>query len=141
MSYNVLIRIILNMLVQISKMCSLFHLKLIYFFQQLNSYQFSVVRTILGLPKSDVFLFNVYVSSFWKIRVNYTKTFDCVCEVIPNKAGKSMLIAFDIKGIIHKDFVPPGQTVNGKFYFDSATRENINKNVEEQDLGSTLPHR
>jgi hypothetical protein len=30
---------------------------------------------------------------------------------------KSMLICFfDIDGIIHKEFVPPGQTVNGKFY-------------------------
>jgi hypothetical protein len=23
---------------------------------------------------------------------------------------------FDIEGIVHKEFVPPGQTVNGKFY-------------------------
>jgi histone-lysine N-methyltransferase SETMAR len=30
---------------------------------------------------------------------------------------KSMLICFfDIDGIIHKEFVPPGQTVNAKFY-------------------------
>ena len=30
---------------------------------------------------------------------------------------KSMLIIFfDIQGIVHKEFVPPGQTINGKFY-------------------------
>jgi hypothetical protein len=30
---------------------------------------------------------------------------------------KSMLIIpFDIQGIVHKEFIPPGQTVNGKFY-------------------------
>ena len=23
---------------------------------------------------------------------------------------------FDIRGIVHKEFVPPGQTVNGNFY-------------------------
>ena len=30
---------------------------------------------------------------------------------------KSMLtMFFDNRGIVHKEFVPPGQTVNGKFY-------------------------
>jgi len=30
---------------------------------------------------------------------------------------KSMLIVFlNIQGIVHKEFIPPGQTVNGKFY-------------------------
>jgi hypothetical protein len=36
---------------------------------------------------------------------------------------KSMLICFfDIDGIIHKEFVPPGQTVNAKFYCDVLRR-------------------
>ena len=34
---------------------------------------------------------------------------------------------FDVKGIVHKGFVPPGHTVNGKFYCDvlRRLRENI----------------
>jgi hypothetical protein len=29
---------------------------------------------------------------------------------------------FDIEGIVHKKFVPPGQTVNGKFYCEVLRR-------------------
>jgi histone-lysine N-methyltransferase SETMAR len=37
------------------------------------------------------------------------------CQVHSNV--KSMLITFfDNQGIVHKEIVPPGQTVNGKFY-------------------------
>jgi hypothetical protein len=34
---------------------------------------------------------------------------------------------FDIEGIVHKEFVPPGQMVNGKFYYNilRQMRENI----------------
>ena len=36
---------------------------------------------------------------------------------------KSMLIIFfDIRGIVHKEFVPPRQTVNGNFYFEVLRR-------------------
>jgi hypothetical protein len=36
---------------------------------------------------------------------------------------KSMLIIFfDIQGIIHKEFVSPGQTINGKFYCEVLKR-------------------
>jgi hypothetical protein len=31
-------------------------------------------------------------------------------------ATKSMLVFFDIQGIVHHEFVPEGQTVNAKFY-------------------------
>ena len=43
---------------------------------------------------------------------------------------KSMSMCFiDIEGIVHKDFVPPGQTLNGKFYWDILRwlRENIQR--------------
>jgi hypothetical protein len=43
------------------------------------------------------------------------------CQVHSNV--KSMLIVFfDIQGIVHKEFVPPGQTVNGKFYYEVLKR-------------------
>jgi hypothetical protein len=47
---------------------------------------------------------------------------------------KSMLIFFfpDIQGIVHKEFVPPGKTVNGKFYCEvlKRLREGIGANVQ-----------
>ena len=44
---------------------------------------------------------------------------------------KSMLIIFwDIRGIVHKEFVPPGQTVNGKFYCEVLRR--LRKNVRRK---------
>ena len=42
-----------------------------------------------------------------------------------------MLICFfDTEGIVHKEFVPPGQMMNGKFYWDvlRQMRENIQTN-------------
>ena len=47
---------------------------------------------------------------------------------------KSMLINFlDIRGIVHKAFVPPGQTVNGKFYCEvlRRLRENVRRKWPE----------
>jgi len=36
---------------------------------------------------------------------------------------KSMLIVFfDVQGTVHKEFVPPGQTVNGKYYCEVLKR-------------------
>jgi len=36
---------------------------------------------------------------------------------------KSVLIVFsDIQGIVHKEFIPPGQTVNAKFYCEVLKR-------------------
>jgi hypothetical protein len=43
------------------------------------------------------------------------------CQVRSNV--KSMLIVFsDIQGTVHKEFIPPGQTVNGKFYCEGLKR-------------------
>jgi hypothetical protein len=43
--------------------------------------------------------------------------------------GPKMWPKFDIEGIVHKEFVPPGQMVNGKFYCDGLRRlwENIRR--------------
>jgi len=40
---------------------------------------------------------------------------------------------FDIQGIVHKEFVPPGQTVNGKFYCEvlRRLRENVRRKWPE----------
>jgi len=40
---------------------------------------------------------------------------------------------FDIEGIMHKEFVPPGQTVNGKFYCNilRRLRENIRRKLSD----------
>ncbi len=35
---------------------------------------------------------------------------------------KIMLISFDANGIVHKEFVPPGQTVNQQFYLEVLKR-------------------
>ena len=46
----------------------------------------------------------------------------------------SVLIIFlDIRGIVHKEFVPPGQTVNGKFYWEvlRRLRENVRRKWPE----------
>jgi hypothetical protein len=33
-----------------------------------------------------------------------------------------LIVFFYIKGIVHKEFLPPGQTVNGKFYSEVLKR-------------------
>ena len=56
---------------------------------------------------------------------NFTATEESMTS---SKNVKSMLIIFfHIEGIMHKEFVPPGQMVNGKFYCDVLRwmRENI----------------
>ena len=50
------------------------------------------------------------------------------CQVRSNV--KSMLIIFfDIQGIVHKEFIPPGQTVNAKFYCEVLKRS-LGANVQ-----------
>jgi len=59
--------------------------------------------------------------------------------------AKSMFIIFlsDIRGIVHKEFIPPDQTVNGKFYCEVLKRLKggghsalTSRQVEEQQLVS-----
>ena len=38
------------------------------------------------------------------------------CQVHSNIKSMLILFFFDIRGIVRKEFIPPGQTVNGKFY-------------------------
>jgi len=35
---------------------------------------------------------------------------------VRNNVEFMLIVFFDIQGIVNKEFVPPGQTVNGKFY-------------------------
>jgi hypothetical protein len=35
---------------------------------------------------------------------------------------QSMFVFSDIQGIVHKEFLPPGQTVNGRFYCEVLKR-------------------
>jgi len=53
---------------------------------------------------------------------------------------KSMLICFfDQKGIVHKEFVPPGQTVNAAFYVEVLKRlwENVRRKRPDQWQNNT----
>ena len=48
---------------------------------------------------------------------------------------KSMLIIFfDIRGIVHKEFVPPGQTVNGNFFYCEVLKR-MRENVKHKRPG------
>ena len=52
-------------------------------------------------------------------------------QVRPNV--KTMLIVFfDVPGIVNREFVPPGQTVNQEFYLEGLRRlrENVRKNAQ-----------
>ena len=61
------------------------------------------------------------------------------CQVRSN-AQAMLIIFFDIQGIVHKQFIPPGQTLNGKFYcevFKAAEGGNsaqTSRQVEEKQL-------
>ena len=55
---------------------------------------------------------------------------------------KSMLVIFffDIRGIVHKVFVPPGQTVSGNFYCEVLRlRENVRRKRPEMCMETLAP--
>lgn len=56
---------------------------------------------------------------------------------------KSMVIVFfDVKGIVHHEFVPPGQTVNAKFYKEVLQRLNHRvTRVRKEIRASWILHR
>jgi hypothetical protein len=47
---------------------------------------------------------------------------------------------FDIEGMVHKEFVPPGQTVNGIFYCEVVRRlKSKHSSANVQTIGATTP--
>ena len=44
-----------------------------------------------------------------------------------------LIVFFDVRGIMHREFVPPGQTVNQEFYLEvlRRLRENVRKKFPE----------
>ena len=55
--------------------------------------------------------------------------------------GPKMWQKFDIEGIVNKEFVPPGQSVNGKFYCEvlSRLRENIRSKRRDKRWNNFWP--
>ena len=45
-----------------------------------------------------------------------------------------LIIFFDIRGIVHKEFVPPGQTVNGNFFYCEVLKR-MRENVKHKRPG------
>jgi hypothetical protein len=58
----------------------------------------------------------------------------CVLDDLRPEPRLQMWQKFDTEGIVHKEYVPPGQTVNGKFYCDCLRRlwENIRRKFPDQ---------
>jgi hypothetical protein len=57
----------------------------------------------------------VEVAKFTAAEKSATSSQQCQVHV-------GLFFFFDIKGIVHKEFLPPGQTVNGKFYCEVLKR-------------------
>jgi len=57
----------------------------------------------------------------------YQLMMKCVLDDLRREPRPRMWQKFDNEGIVHKESVPPGKTVNGKFYCDilGQMRENI----------------
>jgi len=46
-----------------------------------------------------------------------------------------LIIFFDIQGIVHKEFVPPGQTINGFEAAEEGHLAQTSRQVEEKPIG------
>ena len=54
---------------------------------------------------------------------------------------KTMLIVFfDVRGIVHREFVPPGQTVNQEFYLEVLRRLRENVRRKRPELWRSISH-
>lgn len=53
-----------------------------------------------------------------------------------SKVKTMLIVFFDIKGIVHHEFVPPGQTVNAKFYVEVLKRLKRRVNRVRQDIAA-----
>jgi len=63
------------------------------------------------------------------------------CQVCSNVKSTLIFFFFDIQGIVYKEFVPPGQTINGKFYCEVLKWQvghlaQTSRQVEEKQLVS-----
>ena len=85
-----------------------------------------------------------FMPTMWKPKLNPVN--ESLGSPRPKKARqvrsniKSMLICFfDQKGIVHKEIVPPGQTVNGALYVEilKHLRENVRRKRPDQWLNNT----
>jgi hypothetical protein len=69
-----------------------------------------------------------------------------VLDDLPPETRPKMWQKFDIEGIVHKEFVPPGQTVNGKFCWEVLRRlrskhpAQTSRQLVQQTLGPALLH-
>jgi hypothetical protein len=58
-------------------------------------------------------------SSQWKYQIHRCRK---KARQVRSNVKSMLIVSFDIQGTVHKEFVPSGQTVNGKFYCEVLKR-------------------